>query len=124
MNYTQQFNKQYSRIWSLIHPNENELVGFCLPVRDRHGKDDWADFTFYAKDFWTFSDFRQVEFLVEVFTAKNEKGEWTLEEGSLRIVNYKHCPENLRDLFLANCLPSNDPEQDKIKIENLKLINW
>ena len=149
MNYTQEFNQEYDRMFYLItmtcdyrfgrlynEPNYKFIVSI----------ESFSDLNFYKK----------IEVLHKLFTAKNKNGEWVLEAGSDETKQYKdnnflfksikkrtlsgeikdfslcatlEClvdltPTTLRDLFLANCIPSNDPEQDKIKIENLKLIKW
>lgn len=144
MNYTQ-FHEQFNRIFKLIHPDDEELISYSLDTRDRHGNDNSTDYVFEAKDFCCFSDFLQREFLILEFTDKDENGEWVLEQGSgvsLKITSLLEQNKNgnisfekmrkeidkqlseIRDLFLANCIPSNDSELDKIKIENLKSINW
>jgi hypothetical protein len=144
MHYNQ-FHEQFNRIFKLIHPDDEELISYSLDTRDRHGNDNSTDYVFEAKDFCCFSDFLQREFLILEFTDKDENGDWVLEEGSgvsLKITSLLEQNKNgnisfekmrkeidkqlseIRDLFLANCIPSNDSELDKIKIENLKSINW
>lgn len=63
-------------------------------------------------------------YLLEVRNAPKEEAEMLFYEKLQDEKVVEISPKTLRDLFLANCIPSNDPEQDKIKIENLKLINW
>ena len=144
MNYTQ-FHEQFNRIFKLIYTDKEELISYLLDTRDRHGYDNHTDYVFYAKDFCCFSDFLQRQFLIIEFTAKDENGDWVLEQGSSinpKITSLLEQNKNgnisfekmgkeidkqlseIRDLFLANCIPSNDPELDKIKLDNLKLINW
>lgn len=124
-NYTLAFNQEFDRIYQNIIDTENEFVKIGYQE-------------FFSQSLWD-----KIQTLSKLFTAKNEKGEFVLTEGGEEIILIRNMSKidpwnsniqsspiiwqdiiTIRNLFLANCIPPNNPKQDKIKIENLKLIKW
>lgn len=151
MNYTQQYNAEFDRIWKLL-PEKAKIKANLLAKFDT---EQWLELTINED----LVDQKALT-LAKLFRTKNEKGEHVLKEGSndnpdktLKIIKEaidtypsshggtglteielaylggliersKLYPPTLRDLFRKNCMPANDDEKDKIQIENLKLIKW
>lgn len=135
MNYTQQFQTEFDRIWGLIANSKNFILNENEP--------------FFILDLD-----HKIKILYTLFTAKNEKGEWILKDPNEKFKltstrffftnehkDFMHIDISIdfdkfkkeyglapytsfKEIFLANCIPSNDPEQDSLKIANLKLIKW
>ena len=128
----------------LMDSNDTTREDCIAAIRENLHADD-SDLDQDAENIYEYFFSKSKEFLILEFTDKDENGDWVLEQGSgvsLKITSLLEQNKNgnisfekmrkeidkqlseIRDLFLANCIPSNDSELDKIKIENLKSINW
>lgn len=132
-NHNQQLNEQFDRIYNLLDKPKGLESAFSENTEGQ---------SIYLKQLY----------LQEIFTVKNDKGEYILEQGNLdnpaylkKLDEFKVLSkdpetipafvridqevksillENLRQLFCENCILTGNPKVDTQKIENLKLINW